>query len=67
MADEPESSGRNEVEDQSTKENVTLVDTFDDSSLDWEGAEPRGISSAYSRRSRCTYTVVEHGGSQSGF
>ena len=67
MADEPESSGRNEVEDQSAEENVTLVDTVDDPSLDWVGAEPRGIASAYYRRSRYVYTIVEHGGSQSGF
>ena len=46
MADEPESSRRNEVEDQSAEENVTLVDTVDDPSLDWVGAEPRGIASA---------------------
>ena len=64
MADEPESSRRNEAEDQSTEENVTLVDIVDDPSLDWVGAEPRGISSAYCRRA---YTVVEHGGSRPGF
>ena len=67
MVDEPESSRRNEVEDQSAEENVTLVDTVDDPSLDWMGAKPRWIASAYSRRSRRAYTVVERGGSQSGF
>ena len=67
MADELESSRRNEVEDQSAEENVTLVDTVDDPSLDWVGAEPRGIASAYCRRSQRAYTVVERGGSQPGF
>ena len=46
MADEPCSSGRNEVEDQSTEENVNLVDTIDDPLLKWVGVEPRGIASA---------------------
>ena len=67
MADELESSGRNEVEDQSTEENVTLFDTVDDPSLDWVGAEPQGIASTYSWHSRSAYTIVEHGGSQPGF
>ncbi|KAL5058119.1 hypothetical protein RYX36_029723, partial [Vicia faba] len=55
------------VEDPSTEENVTLVDTIDDPSLDWVGAEPRGIALVYCRCSRHAYTVVEHGGSQPGF
>ena len=67
MADDPESSRKNEVEDTSTEENVTLVDTIDDPMLDWMGAEPRGIASAYCRRSWRAYTIVEHGGSQPGF
>ncbi|KAL5080186.1 hypothetical protein RYX36_008607 [Vicia faba] len=54
MADEPGSSGRNEVKDQSAEENITLIDTIDDPLLEWVGAEPRGIASAYSRRSRST-------------
>ena len=67
MADEPCSSGRNEVGDQSAEENVTLIDTIDDPLLEWVGAEPRGIASTYSRRSRSAYTIVEQGGSQPGF
>ena len=68
MADNPESSRRNDVEEASrTEENITLVDTVDDPTLDWVGAEPRGIASAYCHRSRRAYTVVEHGGTQEGF
>ena len=53
MADIPESSGRNYVEDTSTvEETITLVDIVDDPTLDWVGAEPRGIASVYSHHSR---------------
>ena len=53
MADNPESSRRNDVEEASrTEENITLVDTVDDPTLDWVGAEPRGIVSMYKHRNR---------------
>ena len=67
MADEPCSSGRPEVEEQSADENVSLVDTVEDPLLEWVGAEPRGIASVYSRRSRRAYTILEAGHDQPGF
>ena len=68
MADIPESSGRNDVEETSTaEETINLVDTVDDPTLDWVGAEPRGIALIYRFSSRQAYTVVEYGGGQEGF
>ena len=67
MADEPCSSRRPEVEEQSADENVSLVDTVEDPLLEWVGAEPRGIASVYSRRSRRAYTTLEAGHDQPGF
>ena len=59
MADIPESSGRNDVDEISTtEETITLVDTVDDPTLDWVGVEPRGIASVYSLPSRQAYTIV---------
>ena len=67
MADEPCSSGRPEVEEQSADENVSLVDTVEDPLLEWVGAEPRGIASVYSRCSRRAYTILEAGHNQPSF
>ena len=68
MDDIPKSSGSNNVKDVSTaEESITLVDSIDDPTLDWVGAEPRGIASVYSHRNRRAYTVVEYGGTQEGF
>ena len=59
MVDIPESSGCDDIEETSTaEETITLVDTVDDPTLDWVGADPHGIASVYSLHSRQAYTVV---------
>ena len=45
---------------------MNLVDTVDDPTLDWVGAEPRGIASIYSYTGRQAYTFVEYGDAQEG-
>ncbi|CAI8591637.1 unnamed protein product [Vicia faba] len=68
MADIPESSEHIDTEETSTvEESMNLVDTVDDHTLDWVGAEPRGIASIYSYTGRKTYIIVEYGGGQEGF
>ena len=68
MADIPESSGRNDVEETSTaEETITLVNTVDNPTLDWVSAEPRGIASIYNLSNRQAYNIVEYDGSQEGF
>ena len=68
MADIPESSKHIDTEETSTtEESMNLVDTVDDPTLDWVGAEPRGIASVYSYTGRQAYTVVEYGGVHEGF
>ena len=68
MVDIPESSERNDTEEtRTTEESMNMVDTVDNSTLDWIGAEPRGIASIYSFSSRQAYTIIEYGGGQEGF
>ena len=53
MADTPESSEHMDTEGTSaTEESINLVDTVGDPTLDWVGAEPRGIASIYSYTGR---------------
>ena len=68
MADTPESSEHIDIEGTNTaEESINLVDTVDDPTLDWVGAEPRGIASIYSYTGKQAYTVVEYGSGQEGF
>ena len=68
MADILESSEHIDTEETSTaEESMNLVDTVDDPTLDWVGAEPRGIASIYSYTGRQAYTVVEYAAARRGF
>ena len=46
---------------------ANLVETIDDTALNWVGEEPRGIASLFSHTRRQAYIVVEYGGDQEGF